>query len=202
MNGTTSSGDTASGEADKVYSDIENLIGGNGNDTLTGNSLSNQITGGPGNDVIDGSTSDDTFIEEATGAASGNDTYNGGGGTDTLTYALRTAGGEGVTASIDNTADSGKTSGGETDTIACDVENLVGTSQADILTGHSGGCAASSNTHDNELSGGLGADTLTGGDGSDTLDGEGGADTLDCGDGIDYCMDSDGDCVSAISCEE
>jgi Ca2+-binding RTX toxin-like protein len=201
MDGSTASGDTGSGEADKVYGDIENLIGGNGNDALTGTIAANQITGGPGDDVINGSSGDDTFIEEATGAASGNDTYNGGGGTDTVTYALRTAVGEGVTASIDNTADSGKTSGGETDTIACDIENLIGTSQADILTGHSGGCASSTNTHDNVLTGGLGGDTLFGGDGSDTLDGEGGTDTIDCGAGVDYCMDTDGDCVGATACE-
>jgi hypothetical protein len=41
---------------------IENAIGGSGNDTLTGNSLKNQLTGGTGNDVIDGAEGIDTAL--------------------------------------------------------------------------------------------------------------------------------------------
>jgi subtilisin-like proprotein convertase family protein len=41
-------------------SDIENAIGGDGNDTLTGNALSNILYGGRGTNALDGSDGDDT----------------------------------------------------------------------------------------------------------------------------------------------
>jgi|GEM_PF-1023044 len=41
---------------------IENAIGGDGNDSLTGNQLDNQLSGGKGNDIIDGNAGDDTVI--------------------------------------------------------------------------------------------------------------------------------------------
>jgi len=203
MDGTTASGDvTVGSEADKIGTDVESLIGGSGDDALSGNALNNTIRGGDGDDTFNGLAGDDTFVEEATGVLSGDDVFNGGAGSDTVTYAARTAGGEGVTVSIDNAADSGKTSGGETDTLACDVENLVGTAQVDILTGHTGtDCTASTYTQDNIISGGLGNDTITGGAGDDILDGEGGTDTIACGAGVDICMDGSTDCASATACE-
>ncbi len=41
---------------------IENVIGGSGNDIMTGNNLSNEITGGLGNDTINGGEGNDTAI--------------------------------------------------------------------------------------------------------------------------------------------
>jgi Ca2+-binding RTX toxin-like protein len=41
-------------EGDNVRGDVENLIGGRGNDSLTGSNAANQIFGGPGNDRIVG----------------------------------------------------------------------------------------------------------------------------------------------------
>ncbi|MCB9963955.1 MAG: M10 family metallopeptidase C-terminal domain-containing protein [Rhodospirillales bacterium] len=51
---------------------IENVIGGSGSDTITGNAANNDIDAGNGNDTIYGST--------------GNDTIDGGAGTDTVNY--------------------------------------------------------------------------------------------------------------------
>ena len=51
--------------------DIENAVGGNGDDIITGNDLNNVLTGGAGNDTIYG--------------AGGNDTISGGAGVDILT---------------------------------------------------------------------------------------------------------------------
>jgi serralysin len=42
--------------------EIENAIGGTGNDTITGNSLNNQLTGGRGNDIISGGAGTDTSL--------------------------------------------------------------------------------------------------------------------------------------------
>ena len=55
---------------------VENITGGNGNDTLTGNAANNALTGGNGNDTLDGGAGNDTL----TGGA-GNDTLTGGAGT-------------------------------------------------------------------------------------------------------------------------
>lgn len=59
---------------DWIQSDVEGVIGGNGNDTLTGQSSSlaamSSLTGGPGNDTLS--------------SAGGNTTMRGGDGTDTL----------------------------------------------------------------------------------------------------------------------
>lgn len=56
--------------------DIENAIGGSGDDTIAGNNLANNIAGGSGDDTIDGNTGDDTI----TGGV-GDDTIDGGAGT-------------------------------------------------------------------------------------------------------------------------
>jgi Ca2+-binding RTX toxin-like protein len=198
MDGATPSGEA--GEKDIIGADVENIIGGDGNDSLTGNDQSNEFTGGKGDDVLYGLAGDDLFIEEATAEESGNDVYHGGDDIDTVNYSTRTAEGEGVTLSIDNAPDSGRTAGGETDTISCDIENLDGTALDDVLTGHTGECSSSSNTHDNQIGGGKGNDVLVGGDGVDILDGEDGSDVIACGDGIDLCLDPD-DCDTATNCE-
>lgn len=53
--------DGAAGEGDRINGDVENLTGGRGADTLTGNGLANLLTGGPGPDVLSGLGGNDTF---------------------------------------------------------------------------------------------------------------------------------------------
>jgi Ca2+-binding RTX toxin-like protein len=199
MDGMTGSGE--SGETDIVGADIEDLTGGDGDDTLTGNDLNNQIRGGKGDDTLYGLAGDDLFIEEATAEASGNDSYKGGDDIDTVTYEARTADGEGVTLIINGLPESGRTTGGEIDKIGCDIENLTGTDLDDVLTGQTGVCALSDNTHDNLINGRNGNDILIGDNGDDILDGEDGNDSIDCGPGVDICLDSEADCEAAIECE-
>lgn len=45
-----------------TLSSIENVIGGDGNDVITGNAYDNVITGGAGNDIIDGGRGNDTAV--------------------------------------------------------------------------------------------------------------------------------------------
>ena len=75
------------------FTSIENVTGGGGNDTLTGDNNANVLTGGAGNDAIDGGAGIDTAIYTG-GLAQSALTFNvdhwevnGGGaeGTDTLT---------------------------------------------------------------------------------------------------------------------
>src|SRR5262249_47296262 len=47
---------------------ILNLLGGNGNDALTGNALDNALTGGQGNDTLAGGAGNDTFFFNASAA--------------------------------------------------------------------------------------------------------------------------------------
>jgi len=210
-------------ETDKVMNDVENLIGGSGNDILTGNALNNTVSGGPGNDTLYGMAGDDTLLDvSATSTISGADVFFGGTGSDTVVYYdSNTSTGRDashpVSVYIDATADSGETNEG--DTLMCDVENLTGTLGNDTLYGHTGplgaatgGCVdkvadathgnTTTQTHDNVISGGAGNDSLYGLDGDDILDGEAGTDNLYCGDGIDMCLDA-GDCdsVRAHDCE-
>ena len=49
---------------------IENVVGGSGNDTLTGDALVNNLNGGVGNDTLDGGLGNDTLVGGA-----GDDTY-------------------------------------------------------------------------------------------------------------------------------
>jgi Ca2+-binding RTX toxin-like protein len=70
MDGTTACGEPL--EADRIATDIENLIGGGGTDQLTGNASDNQLEGGPG-------TADDTLRGLA-----GDDLLDGGSGDDVI----------------------------------------------------------------------------------------------------------------------
>ncbi len=60
-------------------SHFENLIGGFGNDRLTGDTQANSLDGGPGNDVIVGGFGNDTFV-----GGLGDDSLDGGAGIDLL----------------------------------------------------------------------------------------------------------------------
>lgn len=59
MDGTTASGDTGNGEADKIKPTVENVYGGSGADTITGTSANNYIMGNAGADTITASDGDD-----------------------------------------------------------------------------------------------------------------------------------------------
>jgi Ca2+-binding RTX toxin-like protein len=128
---------------------IENLLGSDFNDTLTGDAGANKLEGGLGNDTLNGGL--------------GNDTLDGGTGTDTASYAGATAG---VTVTLASSAAQNTVNAG-LDTLI-DIENLIGSGFNDALTGNSGA---------NLLQGWLGNDTLNGGLGNDTLDGGTGTDT-------------------------
>lgn len=223
MDGTAAD-DGVSGELDNVKSDVENLIGTDANDDITGNAADNTLTGGLGDDELSGEAGADTFDEGD--ADSGSDTFNGGLGTDTVDYSARTVA---VWVTMDGaTANDGEATNipdesdpdplnwvagtsAEADDVKEDVEGCVGSDQADWIVG---------NLSANELIGGAGADYLAGGDANDTLEGgagddtlmgEAGDDTLDggandntleCGDGDDVAINQGaGGTRNAVTCE-
>ena len=156
-----------------VLDQIENVTTGSGDDLVIGNSVSNQLTGNAGNDRLIGGQGADSLAGGA-----GADILDGGEGNDTAIYSDSTAG---VTVSLaDGTASDGDTLRG--------IENVVGSSFDDILTG---------DDEDNSLTGGAGDDTLYGGVGFDRLDGGAGTDTLYAGRGADTLLVSDNDTTYA-----
>ncbi|MFT5431315.1 MAG: Ca2+-binding RTX toxin-like protein [Myxococcota bacterium] len=156
-------------EGDNIGPTVENLIGGDGDDTITGNSSANVLTGGPGDDTLDGGFGNDTFLEGS--VASGADVFIGGSGVDTLDYSART--GDLTITMGDDLANDGLA--GELDDVHSTIEDVLCGSGDDDVTG----------TDDaNRLVGGDGADTLRGGAGADDIDGQDGDDVL-FGDGED-----------------
>ncbi|BBH31985.1 retention module-containing protein [Pseudomonas sp. St290] len=71
---------------------IENLIGSNFNDTLTGDGASNRINGGLGHDVLNGGGGDDLLI-----GGLGNNTLTGGSGADTFQWQAGNSGHDVIT---------------------------------------------------------------------------------------------------------
>jgi Ca2+-binding RTX toxin-like protein len=117
--------------------------------TFTGGSGNDALIGGAGNDTLIGLDGDDTLIGGA-----GADTLIGGAGNDTASYANST---RDITA---NLADSSQNEGDAAGDTYNGIENLAGTSFADLLTG---------DNNDNLLFGMGGGDTLNGGGGNDIL---------------------------------
>jgi Ca2+-binding RTX toxin-like protein len=135
------------GGGNDTLASIENVIGSNSNDTLSGDSFANHLEGGGGDDVLNGR-----------GAA---DTLDGGSGNDTVNYA--DAGG-----AVSVNLATGTTTGGSGSDTLVSIENATGSAFNDTLTGDAGA---------NSLSGLGGNDTLQGGAGNDTIDGGTGVDT-------------------------
>lgn len=71
--------DGATGEHDRIASDVERAVGGTAADLLVGDATANALSGGPGPDSIRGGGGADALTGE-----SGGDTLDGGGGDDTL----------------------------------------------------------------------------------------------------------------------
>jgi Ca2+-binding RTX toxin-like protein len=126
---------------------IENLIGSQYNDTLTGNAGANVMEGGAGDDTMDGAA-----------------------GTDTASYAGAAAG---VTVSLGLQGAAQNTGGAGTDTLS-NFENLTGSAFADVLTGNAALNTLVGGAGDDVLNGNSAGtvvagvvDILNGGDGND-----------------------------------
>ena len=155
---------------------FENIVGGSGNDTLSGNSLANMLTGNAGNDKLTGGSGDDSLF-----GGSGDDTYvfatattpeadtvteAASAGTDTLSFsALTTDVMLGLETSLVQTVHANRTLRLNAASV---FEDIVGGSGNDTLSG---------NSLANTLTGNAGHDTLTGGRGNDALVGGLGDDT-------------------------
>ncbi|WP_434698637.1 retention module-containing protein [Pseudomonas sp. D1-1] len=85
-------GQNTLGAGTDTLAGIENLVGSNFNDHLTGDSLSNRIDGGLGHDVLNGGNGDDLLI-----GGLGNNTLTGGNGADTFQWQAGNSGHDVIT---------------------------------------------------------------------------------------------------------
>jgi Ca2+-binding RTX toxin-like protein len=194
------------------------VVGGDGNDTLTGSDHAQtgltgddlvagddtliagaapaQLTGGGGADTLTGGPGPDSLSP-----GQGNDTVDGGAGSDRL-FADATADGADVIAGgsdIDNYELTSRTAGVSItlDGTANDGESCPGVScEGDNVSGVEN---LFSGTGDDTLVGGEGPDSLSSGDGNDTLIGGGGADSLGGSAGNDTLSGDDGPDILAGS---
>ncbi len=147
-----------------TISTFEAVLGGHGNDSITGTGGDNVLVGGAGNDTVSAGGGADT-VE----GGLGNDNLDGGGGVDVLSYRGATAG---VNVTLNGT---GTGEGSDTTT---GFENLTGSFHDDTLTGDGQGNLIEAGGGNDQVDGGLGADTIDGETGNDTLAGGGGDDLI------------------------
>ena len=115
-----------------TLSGIENVIGGSGSDTITGDGADNILIGSAGIDILSGNGGNDTFIATI---GDGNDTYNGGGGIDMLDLSRTSAA---ATVSLRNGTASSTQIGSDiaySFRMVSHIENVTGGSGDDDLSG-------------------------------------------------------------------
>ncbi len=162
LSGPTASGGDAQGD---YLNSIENVAGGNGNDSLTGNTLANALSGGIGMDILSGGGGNDS-INGGVGA----DELDGGADNDTLSYA-------GSIGAVNVNLVTQIVFGGDAEgDMIRSFENAVGGDGSDTLTGNNG---------NNALTGGAGSDVINGAKGNDYIRGGSGADTMTGGSDVD-----------------
>ncbi len=168
---------------------IENVIAGDGDDDLTGNTLANDLTGNDGSDTIDGGAGADTL-----NGGDGNDDLAGGSGADSVSGGdgddILRPGSSGIVAGDQFDGGSG------IDTL--DFAGAWNNYRVDLATGAfdlvTGGFAATVAAVEN-VNAGNGNDELTGNDQANELIGNGGNDILFGGAGGDLLFGGTGDDV-------
>ncbi|MBN2751299.1 MAG: calcium-binding protein [Rhodospirillaceae bacterium] len=162
-------------------SNVEVSIGNAGADIFSVNAGDSRpviLSGNGGNDTLQGGDGSDLLVGGA-----GADLLSGGAGLDTVSYGGSS---EGVCVNLKEQTCSGGDAQGD---ILLDIENIVGSACADVLSG---------DDFDNELLGGAGNDTLFGLVGADTLSGGSGTDRLEGGSGNDVYVFGRGDGATTI----
>ncbi len=171
-----------------TFNNIENAIGGDGNDTIIGNGVANmlfgmrgadQLFGGGGNDTLEGFSGND-YLD----GGSGIDVLRGGDGNDTLSQNFGTGietldGGNGS-----DTADWSYSGADWVIDLATGIAR-IGAQQFATLISIENAVGGSGN---DSIRGGIGPTRLEGGNGNDTLDGFTGTDSLYGGEGDDVLI--------------
>ncbi|MFV0436505.1 MAG: immunoglobulin-like domain-containing protein, partial [Desulfopila sp.] len=166
-NGTAATeGHIAGGDAGGDTLDhIEGIVGGQGDDTLIGNSHDNYFDGGAGSDTVDAGAGNDIVVYDDIDTI-----LAGNAGNDTLMV--------NETAAIDLSATSDQTSGDQVIVTGFENVDASGSHSPVALTGDGNDNTLVGGSGDDTFDGGAGGDTLTGGAGSDTFMASGGDDRI------------------------
>jgi Ca2+-binding RTX toxin-like protein len=151
--------------------DFENVTGGSGADTLTGNSEDNIIVGGDGADAMSGGDGDDTFVINSSSDYDAGETIDGGANSDTIRF----------------TQSGGTLTLGPNGAVV-DVETIELVSNSSVnASSQTEGFTINGSAQANTITGSAGADTVNAGDGADVINYTlgNGADIVDGGDGAD-----------------
>ena len=169
---------------------IENILGSDHDDVLTGDATGNALYGalgndvlhgGDGNDVLNGGAANDTLdggaANDTLNGEEGADALDGGDGTDWAYYYTSDA-----AVTVDLEAGTGSGGHAQGDTLV-NIERVLGSIHDDSITG---------DANDNYLRGYFGDDVIDAGAGNDTVLGENGADTLNGEAGNDILIGAKG----------
>jgi Ca2+-binding RTX toxin-like protein len=159
---------TGTGSGFVSIANVENVIGGSGNDVFTSGTGANIFQGGGGNDRFVATLND------------GNDRFEGGAGSNTLDFSAITANAV-VTAGSATSAQTGN------DQLA-DIQNFIGGTGNDTITFGAGVNNVNGGGGNDVISTGAGNDIIFGGAGNDTISGGTGNDTMDGGAGTDVFL--------------
>lgn len=160
-------------EGDDVISGFagaDRLYGDGGEDTLNGGGDDDQLFGGAGNDHLFGEAGDDMLY-----GGPGFNKFDGGSGVDTVSFADSTAP---VRVTLNGSTEAFVQIGSFLRGTVKNVENVVGGTGNDTITGDGFANTIDGFNGDDTLAGGGGADKLHGGAGKDFLDGGNGNDQL------------------------
>jgi len=177
---------------DAMRTNIEEVLGGDGNELFSGYSLTSDITlsGGAGNDALESGSGNDTLI-----GGDGNDTLKGNGGDDGmfggagddwfLYWTGQTNAGDFISGgdgfdTVEFHSEAGTARAVTVDTSFSSIERIFGGDGDDSFdaSGTTDGIILDSGSGNDVLIGGSGNDTLAGGAGSDVLSGGAGDDTI------------------------
>lgn len=173
------------------------ILGGEGNDTLGGGDVDDDIDGGPGNDEIAAFAGGGTLVggpgDDEFRVLRGTVDIHGGEGRDLADFGQAGAG--------DYTLDGVANDGPHNANARPDVEDLDGSSGPDRITGSAAANRLRGLEGDDVLVGGGGPDTLDAGPDDDTVFARDGVvDDVTCGQGIDQVFADWNDAVAA-DCE-
>jgi Ca2+-binding RTX toxin-like protein len=162
------------------------IIRGDGDDSIVGTAGNDDIYAGGGDDTVYAAAGNDDVFGEGgddiliAGEGAGNDNYDGGEGSDWITF---TSTSQGVVVDLEAGTATGAEIGSDT---LVDIENVTGGTGNDSITGTADVNILVGLGGADTIDGGGGADVIVGGDGNDLIlvrDGAGW--TIDGGDGID-----------------
>ncbi|MBM79627.1 MAG: hypothetical protein CMJ78_03410 [Planctomycetaceae bacterium] len=171
---------------------LDTIDGGDGDDSLTGGTDADNITGGDGADTIDSGDGDDVIdggnSEDSITSGDGADTVSGGSGADTIDTGL------GDDIVMAGSGDDIVFVGDGADSVVAGPGNdlLNGSTGNDTLNGQSGNDTVNGDDGDDSLIGAQGNDSINGAAGNDRLTGNNGNDTIEGAEGNDQIFGGSG----------